>query len=113
MWLERAGDKDDRVDIVKIIGNIAMAKIDSERSGWLVYTDAFHPDWIALIDGRLVDVERANVGLKAIQTPAGEHVVWFEFRPRILNLSFLLGAFIFALLGNQHLISRRSKSSSH
>jgi hypothetical protein len=51
------------------------------RPGFLVLNDVWHPWWFGEVDGKPADILRANVLFRAIQVPAGRHVVRFEFRP--------------------------------
>ena len=55
--------------------------VDAARPGFVVLHDLWHPWWVAQIDGRDTDILRANVLFRAVQVPAGHHVVTFEFRP--------------------------------
>jgi hypothetical protein len=55
--------------------------VDTPRAGFLVLNDVWHPWWFATIDGKPADVLRANVLFRAVQAPAGRHVIRFEFRP--------------------------------
>jgi len=50
--------------------------------GWLVLTDTYYPGWQATIDGRPVVIERANCWMRAVQVPAGRHLVHFRYRCR-------------------------------
>jgi uncharacterized membrane protein YfhO len=65
-------------------------KLDSP--GWLVLTDAFYPGWQAAIDGQAADILQVNIMFRAVEVPAGEHRVVFEYRPR----SFIAGMWISA-----------------
>lgn len=53
----------------------------SDRGGVLVVNDLWHPSWMADVDGREVEVLRANVLFRGVQVPAGVHRVRFSFRP--------------------------------
>jgi hypothetical protein len=57
------------------------------RPGYLVLADTFYPGWRARVDGRHVDVWRANYAFRAVALDAGEHEVAFEYRPA----SFIVG----------------------
>jgi Bacterial membrane protein YfhO len=59
----------------------------------LVMTDPFDEGWQATVDGRRVDVLRANVAFRAVAVPAGQHVVRFHYRP----LPFYAGLALAAL----------------
>jgi len=55
--------------------------VDAPRAGFLVLNDVWHPWWFGTVDGKPADVLRANVLFRAIQVPAGKHVIRFEFKP--------------------------------
>jgi hypothetical protein len=55
--------------------------VDTPRTGFLVLNDVWHPWWFGTVDGQPAEIHRANVLFRAIQVPAGRHVVRFEFRP--------------------------------
>jgi hypothetical protein len=49
------------------------------HAGWLVFNEAWHPDWRALEDGIEIPVRQALLGFSAVKT-SGEAGVVFEFR---------------------------------
>jgi hypothetical protein len=49
-------------------------------SGWLIATQAYHPDWTATIDGKPVEVRRAEAALLSAFVPQGSREVVFEYR---------------------------------
>jgi hypothetical protein len=55
--------------------------VDTPRPGFLVLNDVWHPWWFGTVDGMPADILRANVLFRAIEVPAGKHVVRFEFKP--------------------------------
>jgi hypothetical protein len=55
--------------------------VDTTRAGFLVLNDAWHPWWFGSVDGKPAEIHRANVLFRAIEVPAGKHVVRFEFKP--------------------------------
>ena len=55
--------------------------VDTPRAGFLVLNDVWHPWWFGFVDGKPADIHRANVLFRAIEVPAGKHVVRFEFKP--------------------------------
>ena len=50
-------------------------------SGWLVVSEAYHPDWSVSIDGRPAEVHRAEAALLSVFIPSGSHEVVFQFKP--------------------------------
>ena len=62
-------------------------------SGWLVVSEAFHPDWSVSIDGRPAEVHRAEAALLSTFVPPGSHEVVFQFKPPAwYSLCLALGA---------------------
>jgi hypothetical protein len=61
--------------------NAVTIRAASEAGGYLVLADTWYPGWRATLDGRAVSILRANVALRAVAFPAGEHVVEFRYEP--------------------------------
>ena len=59
---------------------IALA-VDADRPGYLLFWDGYDPEWTADIDGKPVEVLRANLGSKAIVLPRGRSEIRFRYRP--------------------------------
>ncbi len=56
-------------------------EVESDRAGFVVLNDVWHPWWTATVDGVEADILKANVVFRAVQVPAGKHTVVFSFRP--------------------------------
>jgi hypothetical protein len=56
-------------------------EVDSRDAGFVVLNDVWHPWWFGSVDGKPAEILKANVLFRAIQVPAGKHMVRFEFRP--------------------------------
>lgn len=56
------------------------ADVTAPQGAWLVYLDAFHPDWTARVNGRPVPIAAANLAFKAVRLDAGMNVVELVFR---------------------------------
>lgn len=61
-----------------------------EQDGYVVISDASWKGWRATIDGKPVDVHRANAAFLAVHVPRGKHLVRLQYRP----LSFVIGGWI-------------------
>ncbi len=62
----------------------------TSRAGYLVLTDSWYPGWEASVDGRQVDIRRADLLFRAVEVGPGEHTVVMTYHPRM----FLLGAIL-------------------
>jgi hypothetical protein len=61
-------------------------------SGWLVVSEAYHPDWTVTIDGKAAEVHRAEAALLSAFVPPGSHEVTFQFKaPAWYSLCLALG----------------------
>ena len=61
-------------------------------SGWLVVSEAYHPDWTVTIDGKVSEVHRAEAALLSAFVPPGSHEVTFQFKaPAWYSLCLALG----------------------
>lgn len=89
-------------------------EVDSKTGGTVVFSEIYYPGWQAYIDGVEVPHGRANYILRAMNVPAGEHVVEFKFDPKSLHVTetiafIALGILVFILLVFSFLQIRKSK----
>jgi len=49
-------------------------------SGWLVVSEAYHPDWTVSVDGKVAEVHRAEGAFLSTYVQAGTHEVVFLFK---------------------------------
>jgi hypothetical protein len=75
-----------------------VVEVDAAQAGFVVLNDVWHPWWTADLDGMDVPILRANVLFRAVQVPAGHHVLTFEFEP----ISGALADVSERLLGQSH-----------
>ena len=67
--------------------------VKSTGNALLVVADAWHPGWLATIDGAATPILRTNYAFRGVEVPPGDHVVEMRFRPR----SLIYGAAISAV----------------
>jgi hypothetical protein len=60
-------------------------RVSMRRSGYLVLADTYYPGWQAKLDGRPVQVLRANVSQRAVYVSEGDHRIVFEFHSRAIG----------------------------
>ncbi len=71
---------------------IALSTRVNAAGAWLVLSEMDYPGWTARVDGVSAKVLRANVMLRALRLPAGEHAVVFEYQPESLRHGLQLTA---------------------
>ncbi|MBI5031817.1 MAG: YfhO family protein [Chloroflexi bacterium] len=80
----------DAVSITEYHAEHVTVNVQTQEPGYLVLTDTWYPGWVAIVDGTLTPVYRADYIFRAVPLPSGSHSVTFEYRPA----SFILGAAI-------------------
>ncbi|MGH9797876.1 MAG: YfhO family protein, partial [Candidatus Polarisedimenticolia bacterium] len=75
-------------------------RLTAPRPGWVVLADAHAPGWTATLDGRPVELLRADGVFRAVGVGAGEHTI--EMRYRVPGLAPGLGL---GLLGAAGLVA--------
>jgi hypothetical protein len=80
------------VEVIGFSPNQIEMKINNNSNceGWLLYLDAYAPDWKATIDGNPTEVYRANIGFKAIRISQGTHDVQMRYFPLQVMWGFAL-----------------------
>ena len=81
------------VTIEKYTPNEIILRTDNPTDATLMSSEVFYPGWEGFIDGKKVDVIKANHAFRALFVPAGPHTVTYRYSPRI----FLVGGLISAL----------------
>lgn len=59
-------------------------------SGFLVLNEAWFPGWVAVRDGIEIQTEPVNLWMRAVELPAGDSLIVFQFRPRKLGLGIFI-----------------------
>ena len=69
------------------------------QDGIAVFSEIYYPHgWKAYIDGQPASHFRADYALRALNIPAGEHEIVFEFRPDSIYKGFKVNAAFLALM---------------
>lgn len=67
--------------------NRLVYECESNEGGTVVFAENYYPGWRSYIDGEEVEHGRANYILRAMNVPAGKHIVEFYFDPQSLHIT--------------------------
>lgn len=94
--------------------NWVLIETDNLRDGLLVLSDNYYPGWYASVDGAPTQILRANHTMRAVNVPAGRHLVSFRFIPAAffvsMYVSLAAAAVTLAALILSFFMRRRSNS---
>ncbi|CAN2043752.1 Membrane protein 6-pyruvoyl-tetrahydropterin synthase-related domain-containing protein [Candidatus Magnetomoraceae bacterium gMMP-1] len=83
---------DAEINILNYNSNEIKLEISSDSNCFLVISDNYHPAWKAEIDGRPIDIFRANYIMRAIQVTNGKHEISLKFKPKLLITGLIVTA---------------------
>ena len=67
--------------------NYLKYEVNTEKGGTVVFSEIYYPGWQSTIDGEEAPHGRANYILRAMNVPAGKHVVEFKFDPTSMHVT--------------------------
>ncbi len=85
--------------------------VTAPQPGYLVLTDAYYPGWLATVDDKPVEVERADILFRAVKIPAGQHRVELRYQPQSFTFGLLISIGTVVVLGGAWLAVRRRNRS--
>ena len=99
-----AADSAASIQLVTYEPNYLKYEVDSKNGGTVVFSEIYYPGWRSSIDGQEVSHGRANYIFRAMNVPAGKHVIEFSFDPLSLHVTekiafIALGILALAVLG--------------
>ena len=87
-----------RVEIKKYSPNEIVLSTDNKRGATLFSSEVFYPGWDGFVDGKKVDVIKANHAFRALFVPAGKHTILYVYRPTIFYFSATLSVFTLTIV---------------
>ena len=75
------------IELVAYEPNYLKYEVNSDKGGTVIFSEIYYPGWKSTIDGQEVAHGRANYILRAMNVPAGQHVVEFRFDPTSLHVT--------------------------
>lgn len=80
-------DTSAKIQLVAYEPNYLKYEVESDKGGTVVFSEIYYPGWQSMIDGKEVPHGRANYILRAMNVPAGKHVIEFRFDPKSLHVT--------------------------
>jgi uncharacterized membrane protein YfhO len=92
------------ITLTKYAPDYVEYESSNDNSSIAIFSEIYYPyGWQAYIDGKEVEHFRANYILRALNVPAGEHTIRFEFNPKSVKrgdtLSLIFIILMFASMG--------------
>lgn len=78
--------------------NALSYEVNSKIGGVVVFSEIYYPGWTATVDGKPVEIARADYILRAIRVEPGRHKVDFVFDPHSLHVTEAIAYTALALL---------------
>ena len=82
-----SSDSTATIELLAYEPNYLKYEVNSEKGGTVVFSEIYYPGWQSTVDGEPVSHGRANYILRAMNVPAGKHVVEFRFDPKSLHVT--------------------------
>lgn len=105
-----AGPFPGNAEIVEYRNNSVKIEAELSQQGLLVLNDANYPGWRAQVDGKDVEILRANFLFRAVPLDKGRHTVEFMYRPKSLYLGAAIS--IISLIATLYLLRVRRRGIS-
>ena len=92
---------DYQIDIEEYSPNRILLNLKTDIPGILVFSENYHPEWKAYVDGKNVKVHRVNFLFRGVVVPAGEHRVSMVYsaKPEHLGLYLSILGYLLFIVG--------------
>lgn len=88
-----------KIDLIQYKPNYLKYKSSNSNNGFAVFSENYYGSgWKVLIDGKESKHLRANYVLRAMEIPAGNHVIEFKFEPNIIKTGGIISLISFILM---------------
>ena len=84
---------DSSVKITSSTANEVTLNADMKTAGFVVLSDAYHPDWEATLDGKKWKVFQTNYLVRSVFVPQGQHEIKYVFAPASFKLGLAVSIF--------------------
>ena len=102
------------IEQTSLTPNSVTYETDNAEDGLVVFSEIYYPGWTATIDGKPADILRTDYVLRAMQVPAGKHIIMMTFDPQSVHTTELiayiaLGVLLLLVIGGVVLTLKRRK----
>ena len=87
-----------------------LLEVDVPRESWMVAAISWYPGWQARVDGKPVEIAKANYAFLGVPLPAGKHTVELEFNSASVRIGAWISGLALALLAVFASLSLRGTS---
>ena len=88
-----------QIELIKNNTNEKIYSIDSNKSGFVVFSEMFYPGWKAEINNAEVEFYKVNFILRGLFVPKGNSTIKFYFQPRSVKYGSLFQILSIIVLG--------------
>jgi len=98
---------------IKDESNDIVFNITSDTDKWFILQDTYYPGWEAFLNGKKVEIQRSINTFGAVEVPPGKSTLEFIYKPKSINVGFILTSLSIALfLASWFFLSRRNSLNS-
>jgi hypothetical protein len=88
-------------------------EVETPADGLLVLGEVYYPGWRAYVDGEPAPILRADLALRAVPVPAGQHRVEMVYRPWTVPIGIIISALtLVGVLAASLVLGRREQQTS-
>ena len=90
-------------------------QVTGSSGGWLVFREAWVPDWKCNINGRDARMERVDHAFRAVRIPPGDSLVrtWYEPWSLRIGTTLTILAFVLAIWSERRMRRRDVRGATH
>ena len=97
-YTDSSQDTTRRVTLKSYEPNKLCYDVQSLHGGLVVLSEIYYPGWTATLDGRPIEIGRANYILRAVRVPEGTHRLELVFHPKTISETETLAYVALAIL---------------
>jgi len=86
------------VAITAATANTVTLQADMKTAGFVVLSEAYHPDWKVYLNGKKWKIFQTNYLVRSVFVPEGKHEIKYVFAPASFTLGIAVSAFSFLIL---------------